>query len=525
MENRTATKTVSAEVAPVTKSPAIVPPSQTTSANAQPTQMSQQQQQQPQQQARQKVKQPGVSYRATLQKLSNTISLSSAEILERYEKTEPSLTLHFYKNHWKFENQDGVFLYNSPARQILEAIRNEQIPVDCLEVFRDVKVRYYEGCLIVRLVDHREDPPTVMHTALRPSPESIWTEMLLYSEQTQGNFTDAKALQVESDILVATHPPLDLRPALHPEHSAWLLRDIKDRPLPRMKRKRQALHEDDEEERLMYLYDERHGKEFAPDFKRLAFVEAHRKKRQQQQQQRNAASAADATKAAATAVGPSTNAIANVSASAGVIASPHLMNGQVRRTSQSPVVTQQAMQSSPQTQSVGTPGGHMVDRSTVSAHMQQQQQQARMSASPQLGPRQLSNQQALAPHIAQQTNALQNGGPMASPRMASQLPPNVSHAGMVNDLARQQQIMLQQRAMAIGRIRAAREAQAASPRVNANGQLQAAQLGGAQGTPTPLQMQQIRQLQAQQQQQQHQQQQFMAQHHAAAQNAQYHPMR
>lgn len=448
---------------------------------------------------RQKLKQPGVSYRATLQKLSNTISLSSSEILERYEKSEPSLILHFHNNHWKFENQDGMFLYNSPARQILECIRHEQIPVDCLEVFRDVKVRYYEGCLILRLIDHRQDPPITMHTALRPSPESIWTEMLLYSEQTQGNFTDAKALQVESDILVATNPPLDLRPSPHPEYSMNLLSDMKDQPLPKLRRKRESLHVDDAEERMLYLYDERHGREFAPDFKRLAFVEAHRKKKQLQQQR---AQANGAEAKAASAI------------------TPNLANGLARKSSisQSPSVAQHSLppQSSPLAQQAavaGGTGGQVPDRA-LPAHLQN-----RPSASPQPGPRQVLNQQALAQHLAQQNQALQNGSNAGSPRLPSQVSTN---SPQVQALAHQQQIMLQQRAMAMRNINAVRAAQAQaaaqgqSPRTNGQG---GGQLG-VQGTPTPLQMQQIRQMQAQQQQQQ-----LLAAQQQAAQNAQFQQMR
>lgn len=453
-----------------------------------------------QQQQRQRIKQPGVSYRATLQKLSNTISLSSTEILERYEKSEPSLTLHFHANHWKFEHQDGMFLYNSPARQILEAIRNEQIPVDCLEVFRDVKIRYYEGCLILRLVDYRQDPPTVMHTALRPSPESIWTEMLLYSEQTQGNFTDAKALQVESDILVATNPPLDLRPSLHPAHSANLLNNLRDPPLPRLKRKRESMHEDDEEERLMYLYDERHGRDFAPDFKRLAFVEAHRKKKQLQQQRAAQANSETAKTNGGGALGQARKA----------------------SVSQSPSVSQNALPvSSPSmaqaTAVAGGTGGTIPDRPAVPAHLQ-----ARPSASPQPGPRQVMTQQGLAQQIAQQNLNFQNGNGVGSPRMSNQAS---SSSPQLKTMAHQQQIMLQQRAMAMRNINAARAAQvqaAASqgqtPR--ANGQLQVGPMG-IQGTPTPLQMQQIRQMQAQQQQQQL----LAAQQQQAAQNAQFQQMR
>lgn len=134
------------------------------------------------------------------------------------------------------------------------------------------------------------------------------------------------------------------------------------------------------------------------------------------------------------------------------------------------------------------------------------------------------NQQALAQHLAQQNQAQQSGGSIGSPRIHNQMAAGSPHGSMVNDLARQQQIMLQQRAIAIRNINAARaaqvqNAQSQSPRLNANGQLQANQLG-AQGTPTPLQMQQIRQLQAQQHQQQ-----LLAAQQQAAQNAQYQQMR
>lgn len=397
-----------------------------------------------------------------------------------------------------------MFLYNSPARQILEAIRNEQIPADCLEVFRDVKIRYYEGCLILRIIDHRQVPPVIMHTALRPSPESIWTEMLLYSEQTQGNFTDAKALQVESDILVATNPPLDLRPSFHPAYSASLLSDQKDPPLPRLKRKRESMHVDDEEERLVYLYDERHGREFVPDFKRLAFVEAHRKKRQLQQQRNAQANGGDGGK----------SATANQARKSSVSNSPSVQKSALPQSS--PAMAQAAAVG-------GGTGGQLPSRPMVPAHLQN-----RPSASPQPGPRQVLNQQALAAHLAAQQNQLQNSnGSAGSPR-----PSEVNAAGSPHSaaevLAHRQRILLHQRAMALQNLNAARTAQAQnqgqaqSPRPN-GGQPQPTQPMGVQGTPTPQQMQQIRQMQAQQQQHQ---QLLAAQAQAqAAQNSQFQQMR
>ena len=458
-----------------------------------------------------KIKQPGVSYRATLQKLSNTISSSAAEVISRYSKCDPSLVLHFHQSHWKFEQQDGIFLYNSQGRQILEAIRNEQIPVDCLEVFRDVKIKYYEGCLILKLIDHRQSPPSILYTALKPSPESIWTEMLLYSEQTQGNFTDAKALQVESDILVATNPPLDLRPCIHPAYCAQVLADIKDPPLPRLKRKREHKFEDKEEEKLLYLYDEHHGKDFAPDFKRLAFVEAHRRKRAAQQQRAANQTPSNNQQPGVAAQSAASPVTTSLQAQAGT-------NGSLKRASQSPMVQQQHLHQKAPHSSPQVPA--------IPLHVQQ-----RPSASPQPGPRQLLNQQAMAQHLAQQSQMMtgsasprpptSNLGPQQGSAVQS---PAMSNSPLTNDLARQQQIMLQQRAMAIRNMNAARAAghPVSSPRLsngnlaqqNGMGSILQGLPGAIQGTPTPLQMQQIRQMQA------HQQAQQMAAHAAQQQAAQ-----
>ncbi|ORY87003.1 Spt20 family-domain-containing protein [Protomyces lactucae-debilis] len=458
-----------------------------------------------------KIKQP--SYRATLLRLSNSISHSSAEILQRYSKNEPSLILHFHQQHWRFEQQDGIFLYNSQGRQILECIRNEQIPVDCLEVFRDVKIKYYEGCLILRLVDHRSTPPTILHTALRPSPESIWTEMLLYSEQTQGNFTDAKALLVESDILVATNPPLNLKPAVHPAQVAQYLTDLRDPPLPRSKRRRGVTH-DSERDKLMFLYDEGHGKDFAPDFKRLAFVEAHRRKRAL------AAQRTGATAATGAAGGPAGNVLtpghapirsgtttvpaipANATPEEALAAQQQQVqqalaanrssaSPAIKASQQTPMSLQQQQQmaqlSQQQQQAAMAAATAMSNGNASQQQQQQQQQQGLMSQQQQLQQQQISMQgmsangafaarqaqvQAAAKRTGQSPQMPRQG--MTPQQMAQQLAMHqaqlqqqqqqhqngkLQQAGqgnnqMFDDLARQQQIMLQQRAMAIRNMQA-----------------------------------------------------------------------
>ncbi|QSL64106.1 hypothetical protein MERGE_000261 [Pneumocystis wakefieldiae] len=107
----------------------------------------------------------------------------------------------------------------------------EIIPPDCVEIFRDTRTR----CLIVQIRDHRQNtenshssenrdtkvvnehvipsksPPKsfstinvtekVYYTVLKPSSETIWAEMCLFSESTGGKFNDEMAIEFESQIL------------------------------------------------------------------------------------------------------------------------------------------------------------------------------------------------------------------------------------------------------------------------------------------------------------------------------------
>lgn len=68
---------------------------------------------------------------------------------------EPSLTLHLHPHHCRFEHQNGVFLYDSPIRTLLESIRDARLPVELLDLLDATAVKYYDGCLVVEVVDHR----------------------------------------------------------------------------------------------------------------------------------------------------------------------------------------------------------------------------------------------------------------------------------------------------------------------------------------------------------------------------------
>jgi transcription factor SPT20 len=154
---------------------------------------------------------------------------------------------------------------SSPFSQaFLEAVRAQTIPQDLIPTLAAANVPYYDGCLIVELVDHRpkplppscasnaalavslssssipndlttvgtsseasssKPPPLPPSTAastsaltstgrsssapvrivLHPSPGSVWTDVCMMNEEMGGNWDDFDALQLEARILVSLY--------------------------------------------------------------------------------------------------------------------------------------------------------------------------------------------------------------------------------------------------------------------------------------------------------------------------------
>ncbi|KAJ9269971.1 hypothetical protein DTO271D3_2349 [Paecilomyces variotii] len=80
---------------------------------------------------------------------------TTSYILKKYSKCPPSLIIHLHPTHFRFDQQDGSFPYNSEMKVIIEHIRAGTVPHDMLEELLRAGVRFYEGCLIVRVVDHK----------------------------------------------------------------------------------------------------------------------------------------------------------------------------------------------------------------------------------------------------------------------------------------------------------------------------------------------------------------------------------
>ncbi|KAJ1721727.1 Transcription factor spt20 [Coemansia erecta] len=92
---------------------------------------------------------------ATAKRPRTQVRIGDMDFLDRYKNHTPSLTLHLFDSHFRFDGQEGVFLYNSTMRFFFDALNEGRIPVDLVDVLAQVDIKYYEGCLIVEVHDHR----------------------------------------------------------------------------------------------------------------------------------------------------------------------------------------------------------------------------------------------------------------------------------------------------------------------------------------------------------------------------------
>ncbi|KAF8329544.1 Spt20 family-domain-containing protein [Cantharellus anzutake] len=143
-------------------------------------------------------------------------ALANEQILKALEKDPPSLTVHLYKDNWRF-NQSGTCLYHTPIASLLDDIRAHRVPVDFLDIFKQAKVPFYSGCLIVELFDHRDsaDPNEAVppqHIVLWPTAEATWAELCSLNARDGGMWTDTDALNFEAKLLLQNAPDLCLDP-------------------------------------------------------------------------------------------------------------------------------------------------------------------------------------------------------------------------------------------------------------------------------------------------------------------------
>ncbi|GAA5907800.1 Spt20p [Sporobolomyces salmoneus] len=219
------------------------------------------------------------------------ITRYTRQVLKRYRRSPPSVVVHLYPNHFRFEHQHGNFSYDSPMKCFLESIREQKLPTDLLDVLDSSLIPYYDGCLIVEVHDHRHYSPSSSSTSnslanshnqqlslslatlppsklftfsinpslkpnssynqqaevyrivLAPNPATLWTELGILSNKLEmeegggrGGLSEDQAVQMEAVILNRTVPPLCLDPSIQTSRIAnSMLRATTLRP-PKRKR-------------------------------------------------------------------------------------------------------------------------------------------------------------------------------------------------------------------------------------------------------------------------------------------------
>lgn len=133
-------------------------------------------------------------------------------LVEKYKEREPSFTLHLHPKIVKITiNEKSMILKSSDdiVKNLLESVARNTIPNDFTELIDDLRVNYYEGCLLVRILSYREGKHNVKNfvTILKPTNYSIYQDIL----SIQGlRAHDYLGLTLESMILNLTKRDLDL---------------------------------------------------------------------------------------------------------------------------------------------------------------------------------------------------------------------------------------------------------------------------------------------------------------------------
>lgn len=176
---------------------------------------------------------------------------------QNLENSQVSLYAHVYDKRIEFKNLDGTSELNL------------------------TKYKFYDGCVVVEFRDHRQDPKyNGKRSFLKHNQTSIWDEILRLNQETGGSWTHEQAIQVEAQLLLALHPnlDLDLDPTLRRDQAT---NDTYVKPTHRkLKKKKRKLNSYEVEledakrvklEKMMFMMDERTGKEFTPTYNQLKY--------------------------------------------------------------------------------------------------------------------------------------------------------------------------------------------------------------------------------------------------------------
>ena len=70
---------------------------------------------------------------------------SPSHILKKFRNRPPSFTIHLHPTHFLFDEQDGIFSYDSPMRDVIQAIRDQEIRPELVEGFHAAGIKFYDS--------------------------------------------------------------------------------------------------------------------------------------------------------------------------------------------------------------------------------------------------------------------------------------------------------------------------------------------------------------------------------------------
>ncbi|KAJ7302940.1 Spt20 family-domain-containing protein, partial [Mycena albidolilacea] len=217
------------------------------------------------------------------------------ELLGKNASQPPSFSVHLHPEHWTLNNVSTKFLYNTQISCLLDDIRAHRIPVDFLDLFDAVKVPFYDGCMIVELLDYRPqqrnkeaapDKPERTRVVLHPNGETLFADICALNRKNGNKWTDRDALEVEARVLLATSPPLCLAPDPHLTRVANHVLRVSTPTVPNSLKRKAASIDPEEDEiekarrtKIMQFMTPRPGRTHNQNYKILDAIQRSRQPR------------------------------------------------------------------------------------------------------------------------------------------------------------------------------------------------------------------------------------------------------
>jgi len=147
-------------------------------------------------------------------------SSSSQHAIDALSELAPSFVVNLFPGGFSIEGQNEAFPYDRTYKEFLQSLDRGLLPADTLmDLPGQVDFKYYEGCLLVELRDHRlprqhDLRPSVHRLLLHPDIQTVTNDIRNVWRQFQ-NLSPDDILLVEKQLLIAQQPKLCLDPDPH----------------------------------------------------------------------------------------------------------------------------------------------------------------------------------------------------------------------------------------------------------------------------------------------------------------------